>query len=32
MLISIVTGFGVTTLFGTGLLFLLQAFEDFRNE
>lgn len=28
MLISIVTGFGVATLFATGFLYVLQVFED----
>jgi hypothetical protein len=31
MLISCVIGFGVTTLFGTGLLFVMQMLEDFRD-
>jgi len=28
---SIVVGFGVVTLFATGLLFVLQIFDDFRD-
>jgi len=29
LLISIVIGFGITTLFATGLLFVMQMLEDF---
>ena len=31
MLISIVVGFAVATLFATALLFIAQALEDFRD-
>jgi hypothetical protein len=32
LLISIVIGFGITTLLATGLLFVMQMFEDFGND